>query len=352
MIAAQNKYQIIENEYLHDILDQPRALEASFRGLSVPSGLAPIVRRLERGEFLRIVLTGMGSSFHALYPLQVLLNSRGYTTVLAETSELVYYLAKLLNPQSLVIAVSQSGRSAEIVRLLHENDCRVPIIAVTNEDNAPLALRADLVFMTRAGEEFSVSCKTYVTALLVLHHVGSLLCNSDPMQTASELAQAASATAKYLASWREHVSELADYLEGVRHLFLVGRGPSLAAVGTGALTTKESVHFHAEGMSSAAFRHGPFEMVSHETFVIVLAGEGRTRALAQRLFEDIRQMGGRAQLLGNDAELSSLRIPVVPESVLPILEILPLQMITLALAAQTRSQAGRFTLASKVTTIE
>jgi glucosamine--fructose-6-phosphate aminotransferase (isomerizing) len=351
-MTAHNKYRIIANEYVHDILEQPRALAATHRGLGVPDSLPLILRRLEQGELRRVVLTGMGSSFHALYPLCVLLTSRGYTTVLAETSELVYYLARLFDPQALIIAASQSGRSAEILRLLDENGRRAQIIAVTNTDDSPLALQADAVFLTSAGQEFSVSCKTYVTALMALRQMGSLLSNLDPIETTSELAQAAPAVADYLDFWEDHVIELAACLKGVRHLFLVGRGASLAAVGTGALIVKESAHCHAEGMSSAAFRHGPLEMLSEETFVIVFAGEERTKALNTRLLEDIRRKGGRAELLGKDAELSSLRIPAVPESVLPILEILPLQMVTLALAAQTGSEAGRFALASKITTVE
>jgi glucosamine--fructose-6-phosphate aminotransferase (isomerizing) len=352
VIAAQKNYRIIENDYVRDILDQPRALADTFHGLSVPSGLPPILERLIREEFRIIVLTGMGSSFHALYPLQALLTSRGYSTILVETSELVHYLAGLLDPRTLIIAVSQSGRSAEIVHLLDENGRRAQVIAVTNTDDNPLALQADAVFLTRAGEEFSVSCKTYVTALMVLQQVGALLSNTNPEQMTSELGKAAPAAAGYLHSWRDHVIELAGCLEDVHHLFLVGRGPSLAAVGTGALIIKESVHYHAEGMSSAAFRHGPLEMVSKETFVIVLAGEERTRALNARLLDDIHRKGGRAEMLGADANLSSLRIPAVPESVLPILEILPLEMTTLALAAQTGTEAGRFSLASKVTTTE
>jgi glucosamine--fructose-6-phosphate aminotransferase (isomerizing) len=298
--------------------------------------------------------------------------------VLVETSELVYYLSRLLDCQTLIVAVSQSGRSAEIIRLLDENGRRAPIIAVTNTDDSPLALQADSVFLTRAGQEFSVSCKTYVTALMALRHLGSLLTNAEqvsfprkacpelaegrestpeasgdgPDETICELAQAAPAVRRYLDFWRDHVVELAACLEGVRHLFLVGRGGSLAAVGTGALTIKESTHRHAEGMSSAAFRHGPVEMLSEETFVIVFAGDEKTRALNTRLLEDIRQKGGRAELLGKDAHLSSLRVPEVPESALPILEILPAQMVTLALAAQTGREAGRFTLGSKVTTVE
>jgi len=78
-------------------------------------------------------------------------------------------------------------------------------------------------------------------------------------------------------------------LTGVRHLFLVGRGLSLAAVGTGALIVNEADHFHAEGMSSAAFRHGAFAMVDEETFVVVFAGDGKTQSLNGKLLEDVRR---------------------------------------------------------------
>ena len=348
-ITAHSNYRIIEGEYLRDILDQPGALAATLEGLSVPDGLPPIAQQLKQGELKRVVLTGMGSSFHALYPLHLFLTSRGCTTVLTETSELVHYLPQLFDPQTLIIAVSQSGNSAEIVRLLEKNGARAKIIAVTNTADGPLASRADAVFLTRAGQEFSVSCKTYVTAL---RQLGALLCSADFEQTHSELAQAAAAVEAYLRSWREHVIELAACLEGVRHLFLVGRGGSLAAVGAGALIVKESSQCHAEGMSSAAFRHGPLEMLSEETFVVVFAGDEGTRALNTKLLEDVRREGGRAELIGVNGELPSLQIPAAPQSVLPILEILPVQMITLALSAQTGSEAGRFNLASKVTTTE
>jgi glutamine---fructose-6-phosphate transaminase (isomerizing) len=125
-------------------------------------------------------------------------------------------------------------------------------------------------------------------------------------------------------------------MQGVRHLFLVGRASSLAAVGTGALVVKESVCYHAEGMSSDSIRHGPLEMLSGKTFVIFL-GEEKTKAWNERLRKDIWRKGGRAELLGEGADLASLHVPAVPDCALPILEIMPVQMITLALAAQTAS---------------
>jgi glucosamine--fructose-6-phosphate aminotransferase (isomerizing) len=148
------------------------------------------------------------------------------------------------------------------------------------------------------------------------------------------------------------LQDLSQMLEGARNLFLLGRGPSLAAVGAGALTIKESDHFHAEGMSSAAFRHGPFEMLSDETFVLVFTGEDKTHELNLSLFADIREKGGRAELVGEGAASPSCCLPSVPRMILPIVEILPVQMVTLALAAQMGREPGRFELASKVTTKE
>jgi glucosamine--fructose-6-phosphate aminotransferase (isomerizing) len=282
----------------------------------------------------------------------MLLTSHGYISLLTETAELVHYFHRLLDAETLIVVVSQSGQSAEIVRLVEENRGRAQLVAVTNTADSPLASQADAVFLTNAGQEFSVSCKTYVAALMALSQMGALLSNGDPESTRSELAQAAPGVASYLHCWRNHVKDLAGCLESIRHLFLVGRGLSLAAVGTGALIIKESAHCHAEGMSSAAFRHGPLEMLSKETCVFVFAGEERTRALNIELKEDICRMGGRGELIGNNAELPSLRIPPVPNSVLPILEILPVEMMTLALAARAGIEAGRFTLGSKITTTE
>jgi len=351
-VPANTNYTIIENDYVRDILDQPRALETTLRSLSVPEGFPQIFGRLEKGEVRRIVLTGMGSSFHALHPLHARLTAAGLSTVMLETSELLYYFPSLLDDRSLVVAVSQSGRSAETVRLLNDNGRRFAIIGVTNTADSPLALHSDSAFLTNAGEEFSVSCKTYVTALMALHQLGSLLTDANPQETIAELAPAVPAVRGYLESWRDHVVELAACLEGARDLFLVGRGGSLAAAGTGGLIIKESTHRHSEGMSSAALRHGPFEMLSQETVVLVFEGDEKTRTLNLRLVEDVRRTGGRAELIGQNAGLSSLRIPDAPQSVLPILEILPVEMVTLALAAQAGREAGRFTLGSKVTVAE
>jgi glucosamine--fructose-6-phosphate aminotransferase (isomerizing) len=253
---------------------------------------------------------------------------------------------------ALVVAVSQSGQSAEIVRLLEVNEGKSPIIAITNTADSPLALQANATILTRAGKESSVSCKTYVTALMALQWFGRVLCGSDLGPRLRDLSSACPATRNNLAHWKDHVSSLFESMENIEGLFLVGRGPSLAVVGKGALIIKESTHFHAEGMSSAAFRHGLFEMLNARIFVLVFAGESKIRWLNQRLLEDVRNKHGRAALVAEDLHPGRTALPAASAATRPILEILPVQMITVALAAQAGREPGRFELASKVTTNE
>jgi len=343
---------MIEGEYLQDLLHQPQALQDTLAVLETSKPLQTIAARLNQGKFQRVVLTGMGSSFHALHPLNLELISHGFTALMVETSELVHYKNRFFDPKTLIVAVSQSGRSAEMVRLVQTNHKSCTVVAVTNTPDSPLAKHASAAVFTQAGTEFSVSCKTYVSALMALQWLGDLLCERDLRRIRRELKQAAPAVAAYLANWKDCVDTLAQLLKSTRHLFLVGRGASLATVGTGALIVKESDHFHAEGMSSAAFRHGPFEMLGSEIFVLVFAGDAKTRDLNQRLLCDIQQQEGRAELVGKDASLPCCRIAEHGPSLRQILEILPVEMITLALALQAGREPGRFELASKVTTTE
>jgi glutamine---fructose-6-phosphate transaminase (isomerizing) len=345
-------HRIIEGQYLRDIIAQPQAISDTVNKLEEGGSLRSVSERLAGGEFGRIVLTGMGSSFHALHPLNLELIGHGHTPLMVETSELIYYMPGLFDRNTLIVAVSQSGRSVEIVRLLEINQRRATIIGITNTPESPLAQEAGAALLTRAGDEFSVSCKTYLASLVALAWLGSLLCRKDLTETLGELNKAAPAVRQYVEGWRNHIQAMIPLLAGVRDLFLAGRGASLAAVGTGGLIIKESTHFHSEGMSSASLRHGPMEMLSPGIFVLVFAGDSGIRHLNSRLVQDIRSKGARAELVGKDASQEAFRLPSAPQSLWPLLEILPVEMITLALAALTGREAGKFEIGSKVTTAE
>jgi glutamine---fructose-6-phosphate transaminase (isomerizing) len=344
--------EAVRGRYLEDILDQPRALQATLTSLRDSPVFDALERSCGRERFGRVVLTGMGSSFFGLHPLSIELAAHGWTPLMLETSELIHYYPNLLSPSTLVVAVSQSGKSVETVRLLEMNARRATIVGVTNHADSPLAGEADFAVLCAAGEEYSVSCKTYMCGLAALQMVAESLCRLDRNERLRELDEAPAAVEGYLQNWTAHAGEFAELLQDARHLFLVGRGPSLAAAETGALIIKESDHFHAEGMSSAAFRHGPFEMIERGAFVGVFRGDEKARPLNERLVEDIASTSAQAVLIGGDAGPGACRFPEVGEMLRPIVEILPVQMITLALAAIAKREPGKFERATKVTVVE
>ena len=342
------------NQYVNDILHQPEALQDTIAGLE-GMNFAPYQRfaqRLTDHALKRVLLTGMGSSFHALYPLRLALIAQGIQTEMFETSELIHFAPRLLSPDTLVVAVSQSGRSAETLQLLDLMDKDAPLIGVTNTPDSPLAQKSSTVLLTRAGAEFSVSCKTYVASLAALALLGDLLTGRDPAEIISAMRTSIGLTAEYLSHWEAYVESAVQEFSGIRHLILAGRGTSLAAVGTGGLIIKEAAHFHAEGMSSAAFRHGPLEMVSPELFVLVYAGLGPSRRLNVNLVADIRKAGGRAELIAPGKSGHIYSLPFVPDAYLPIVEMIPVQLISIALAVLKNYPPGQFERGSKVTEIE
>ncbi len=340
----------MNSPYLTDILDQPNALRRTLEVLADTPSIEPFSEKLAAGTLTRVVLTGMGSSCYAVHPLWLRLTASGVNAYELETSELIHYAPHLITPDSLVVAVSQSGESAEIVQLLEMTEKKVPLIAVTNTPDSVFAQRAAAVLATDAGEEYSVSCKTYLAALAALARLGDILLpDQDEL---ANLERTPEAVAAYLADWYGHVERLTQLLEGTHDLFLVGRGPSLAAVQTAGLIIKESAKFPAQALSSAAFRHGPFELVSPETFVLVYSGNLKTADLNRQLYEDVCAAGGHAALVQDAAEAGLFDLPARSTTERTVLEMLPAQMISLALARLQNIEPGKFHLASKVTRVE
>ena len=343
--------QVIEGQYFRDLMDQPRALQATHAWLGTAGRLAEVRRFLGVRDWRRIVLTGMGSSYHTLHPLNLALIAAGRAPVMIETAELVHYAMPLCDADTLVIAVSQSGGSAETVRLLELNR-HATVLGVTNTADSALARGAGLALLTQAGPEFSVSCKTYVTGGMALQWLAAILSDQDADARLAQLAPAAELAARYLLGWRAYTKDLSDRLRGVRHLFIAGRGASLAAVGTGALIIKEAARLHAEGMSSAAFRHGPMEMMQPDMLVAIYSGDAATAPLNQRLARELRARGGRCELIGDGADLPAFQLQDCTPPLRPISEVLPMQMLTLALAGLAGHEAGFFERASKITDTE
>jgi glutamine---fructose-6-phosphate transaminase (isomerizing) len=336
--------------YQNDILAQPQSLRDTIEYLENLQCPVEISDALLNEKWPRIILTGMGSSYFVLYPLYLRLVGAGKQVWLIETSELIHHQQAFLRKDTLIIIASQSGESAEIVRLLQLCAKEQTIIGITNNEQSPLAAQSSFHILTRAGDESAVSCKTYLTALVAQYWLGDQLLGGE--HQFPQLENTPRLVEDYLSLWPAAIDELKQKLQGVRQVYLTGRGVSLTSVGTGGLILKESTHIASEGMSSAAFRHGPFEMISPETYLLVFEGLEPTRTLNIKLFTDFIDAGGRADHVRQGFEPTVFTLPECSDPVLPILEILPVQMITLALADLHGIQAGKFRFGNKITTDE
>lgn len=341
----------IEGAYLRDVLDQPRAIRDTATTLANSALLKEFAGHIPSGGYQQIVLTGMGGSFHALNPLYLRLVQFGLPVVMAETSELIYFMPQLLNGRTLMVVVSQSGRSAEIIRLLDRSGGST-VLGVTNDVASPLAAKSNIVALIQAGPEASVSCKTTTATLAALALIGEYICGGTGQSAKEQLEIAAQFVESYLTMWRTHVDSLIQKLQGTRHMFITGRGSSLVATSIGGMMMKEAAHFHAEGMGSAAFRHGPFEMLDKNCCVLVLAGDAHVEPLHKKLIEDVRETGAKALLVGTTAASEEFRLPDLSNETRPIAEMIPLQMVSMALAAIAGREPGKFERIGKVTTSE
>ena len=339
-------------DYVRDLLGQPEALARTLRVLEAAPVPGQLAEEFSAGRFQRVVLTGMGASYHALHPLHLRLTALGVTSLRVDTSELIHCMPALLEPGSLPIVVSQSGRSAETLRLVELVEGRLPVVAVTNTPSSPLARSAAFAVITQAAEKSPVSSQTYTCSLAALEWLGAAMARADQPALLAALNRTVADVSEYLAGWKAHVDSLRGFLEGVTDVFLVGRGRSLAAANEGGLLLKESAHFPAEGIGCAAFRHGPLDMAGPGVLVCVFAGDPRTAPLNRGLVADVVRGGGRVAWIGEDADQDAFRIPDRSPEGRSILEILPIQMISLALAARSGHAPGIFARLAKVTTVE
>lgn len=340
------------NPYIQDILAQPAALRLALSNFSVEN-LGRVQQGLDQNEFDRILVTGMGASYNAAYPAYLDLTSLPIPVMLVNAAELLHYSAGQIGGRSLLWLNSQSGRSIEVVRLLEKAQAAPPacILASVNDIESPLAVAADACLPIHAGEEATVSTRTYLN-MLATNLLAAVALRGGDLQAAKEkLAAAADAIQEYLSGWQAALSELDAILGPVNKLIILGRGVSLAAVWNGSLINKEAAKCTFEGMNSADFRHGPLELAAPDLTVLVFAGAPKTAGLNRDLALEVIRLGGRALWIAREPDpvLPTLRLPAVDELALPLVEILPLQMLTILMAQRNGLEAGKFRHVPKIT---
>ncbi len=335
------------NTFIQDILLQPECLRRLTMS-EIGADVGPLGKRI-RG-FNRIILTGMGSSHAALRPLWLALVEAGLPAWRLDAAECLGHFLPLVDASTLVIVASQSGLSAEIVMLAEEvQSRRATLLAITNNVESSLARRADVVVDIHVGPEEAVSTKTYLNTLGAAALLERILLERPYHQT---LERTADTLDEYLQEWRSRTETLKHRVGHPDRLYILARGPSLAAAEYGALIAKEAARWPVEAQSASQFRHGPLEMADDGLTAIVLAGtDGHARKLNRLLYDDLARYRAQAFWLDSDAADSPFALLDSKDEVRWITEAAPLQLLSIALAEQSGIPPGEFRYLRKVTTV-
>ncbi|MEO8393021.1 MAG: SIS domain-containing protein [Chloroflexota bacterium] len=336
-----------------EIRSQPEVIRNTIQSIrtALPA-LAPYAADLKNGR--QVIITGMGGSFSAGTLAQFGLIDNGVQAMTVESSELLYHSQRLFDSKPLIVMISQSGESREVVRLLEElgkRQAKCPVIGITNTPGSTLAKRSTHTLIMQAGEEKTVSTKTYTCTLAALILLTDALSGSDNLQALEQTAQAIEAA---LPEWETQAHLIAERIAKTTFIEYLGRGASRASALTAALITKETAKLPTEGMVGGQFRHGPLEVLAPEITVSIFMGSGIERTLNNVLAADIEARGAQAIRIGSGLKQHELgfSVPALDDFVLPIAEIVPVQLLAAELAAQRGFPVGEFRYGTKITTTE
>ncbi len=347
--------------FLTEISAQPDAMRRAAAALM--DRRESLERLREAGASARtLILSGMGSSYDACYPAVNDLAGRGVPALLVDTAELHHFRRGVLTPRSLLVIVSQSGASAEVVKLATEiskQRSRPFVVSITNGLSNEAAKRADIALDTWAGKETGPGTMTFAAAMTTLSGVARLLAG-DSVETAVHHTRtaaegAAQAAERLLSEPEAYATKLATFFADRSILVLLGRGPARAAAEVGALILKES-GVMAESFEAGAFRHGPVELAGPGLAAVVFATEPETRRLDLGLAADLVDAGSAVLVVTPDGRAPSgaeaVETGYLDRALLSAVSIVPVQLLAWRLAAERGRVPGAYTRAAKVTTRE
>jgi glucosamine--fructose-6-phosphate aminotransferase (isomerizing) len=360
-----------EHFMLKEIHEQPEALRQSIVGrvtrndriwLEELEGFEETLRGIERIE-----LIACGTAFYAALIGAAALQAWTGIPARATVGSEFRYSPPPLDPATLVIAVTQSGETADTIaptRLAREAGC--PVIAVTNTVGSAITREADRVLFLRAGPEMAVAAsKTFVTQVTTLVVLAAAIARSRGSlsdQAEQELGAALRALPDAAARTIELAAGSADMARryvNSRGFMFVGRGFTYPAALEGALKLKEVSYVHAEGYAAGELKHGPISLLDAECPLVAVATRSSTY---EKLISDV--MEGRARdarviavATEGDPQIERFAddvcwVPDTHEALSPVLAIIPLQLFAYHVAVARGTDVDQPRNLAKSVTVE
>ena len=318
-----------------EIAAQPTISAGLLREL--PQRLEPLVAAARERRVAQVMIAARGSSDHAAIYAQYALGSLARLPVsLATPSLFSRYGTPPRVDGALVIGVSQSGRSPDVVAVLDEARQQGALTAaMTNDPTSPLATAGEHLLDLGAGEELSVAAtKTYTAELMAIAMLAVALGPDSPAHR--EALQRVPEAQRGALESGERAVELADARAGLADCVVLGRGFNLATVLEWALKLKELAYVRAQAYSTADFQHGPVASLEPGADVLAIVARGVLAADGADLLRHLRtERHARVLVLSGDPVPGTDHLPFpddLPEWLSPLVAIIPAQLFAAALA--------------------
>lgn len=299
------------------------------------------------GKIERVSMISCGTAYHAGLVGSIAIEKYTRLSCHTQVSSEFRYGDPILNSRDLVVLITQSGETADTLAALREAKAKgAATLAVVNVVGSTIAREADAVIYTHAGPEIGVaSTKAYLaqlaTLLLLAFYIAKLrkrISTADLRGLLREFIKMPERCAKVLKE-SKRVEFCAQKHYTRRNFLYLGRGCNYPTALEGALKLKEISYAHAHGYAAGEMKHGPIALIDHEQPVICIAPDSMTYDKMISNIQEIRARDGIVIAIGTegDASLEEMAddffaIPKVPESLSPLLTVIPLQFFAYKIA--------------------
>ncbi|WP_353777349.1 glutamine--fructose-6-phosphate transaminase (isomerizing) [Winogradskyella sp. 3972H.M.0a.05] len=371
-----NLEQIEKGGYDHfmlkEIYEQPSAIKDTYRGrLRVKSGIikmAGIDDNLDK--FLkanRIIVVACGTSWHAGLVSEYIFEDLARIPVEVEYASEFRYRNPVINKGDVVIAISQSGETADTLAAIKLAKSRGAFVfGVCNVVGSSIARETDAGAYTHAGPEIGVaSTKAFTTQITVLTLIALKLAKEKGTITQSayqshleELSLIPEKVETALKS-DAHVQMISDIYKDARNFLYLGRGYNFPVALEGALKLKEISYIHAEGYPAAEMKHGPIALIDENMPIVVIATRKGHYDKVVSNIEEIKSRSGKIIGIVTEGDVSVkkladhvIEVPETLESLTPLLTTIPLQLLSYHIAVMLDKNVDQPRNLAKSVTVE
>ncbi|MFH8403346.1 glutamine--fructose-6-phosphate transaminase (isomerizing) [Streptomyces sp. NPDC018019] len=360
---------------LKEIAEQPKAVADTLLGRVDASGVLSLDEvRIDDAvlrEATKVVIVACGTAFHAGMIAKYAIEHWTRIPCEVELASEFRYRDPILDPRTLVVAISQSGETMDtLMAVRHAREQGAKVLAVCNTNGSTIPRESDAVLYTHAGPEVAVaSTKAFLTQLVACYLLALYLGQVRGTQWGDEIR----AVVRELAAIGTQVEQVLGTMEPVRELarsladrntvLFLGRHVGYPVALEGALKLKELAYMHAEGFAAGELKHGPIALIEEGVPVVVVVPSPRGRSVLHDKIvsniQEIRARGARTIVIAEEGDEAVVpyadhivRIPRTPTLLQPLVSSVPLQVFACELATARGNEVDQPRNLAKSVTVE